>query len=100
MKSLKKKKLRNGFVRLKKVEHEEVSDEVHVEEEDVISEEGEEGQLCQHEVCSAREEEIGYMQSRTIWSVKPISDCWEKTGKAPVTVRWVDAQKAEGVRSR
>ena len=40
------------------------------------------------------------MQSRTIWSVKPISDCWEKTGRAPVTVRWVDVQKAEGVRSR
>ena len=40
------------------------------------------------------------MQSRNIWSVKPISDRWEKTGKAFVTVRWVDVQKAEGDRSR
>ena len=76
-----------------RVENEEVNDEVHVEEEDS-------NELCQHEVCSARQEEIGYMQSRSIWSVMPISDCWEKTGKAPVTVRWVDVQKAEGVRSR
>ena len=40
------------------------------------------------------------MHSRTIWSVKPISVCWERTGKALVSVRWVDVQKVEGVRSR
>ena len=45
-------------------------------------------------------EEIGYMQASTIWSFKHISECWDETGKAPVTVRWVVVQKAEGVRSR
>ena len=88
-----------------RVDHEDVKDDVHVEEEEL--QEQHENQLHeqhenldQHEVNIARKEEIGYMQSRSIWSVKPISDCWEKTGKAPVSVRWVDVQKAEGVRSR
>ncbi len=33
------------------------------------------------------------MQSRGIWKAKPIQDCWDKTGKSPVSVRWVDANK-------
>ena len=78
-------------------EHEDVKDEVHVEEEECMQHENE---LDPQEVSNARKEEIGYMRSRTIWGVKPISECWEKTGKAPVSVRWVDVQKAEGVRSR
>ena len=48
----------------------------------------------------AREEEVGYMEGRNIWTVKPIGECWEKLGKAPVSVRWVDTLKADGVRSR
>ena len=74
-----------------------VNDEVQVEEEECMQH-GKE--LDPHEVSNARKEEIGYMPSRTIWSVKPISECWEKSGKAPVSVRWVDVQKAEGVRGR
>ena len=42
----------------------------HVEEEDDNTQheqhEQHENELNQHEVCSARKEEIGYMQSRTI----------------------------------
>ena len=83
-----------------RVEHEEVDNNVHGEEEDDNIQHENENELNQQEVCSARKEEIGYMQSSTILSIKPISDCWEKTGKAPVTARWVDVQKAEGVRSR
>ena len=59
-----------------------------------------ENELDQREVSNARKEEIGYMQSRTAWSVKPIPECLEKTDKAFVSVSWVDVQKAEGVRSR
>ena len=29
-----------------------------------------------------------------------IEECWKKTDKAPVTVRWVDVLKATGIRSR
>ena len=42
---------------------------------------------------AAREEEVGYMHQRNIWRIVPISDSWEKTGKGPVSVRWVDTNK-------
>ena len=52
------------------------------------------------EVKAARKEEVGYMEGRNIWSIKPVAECWEKLGKAPVSVRWVDTLKSDGVRSR
>ena len=33
------------------------------------------------------------MKRRDIWEEKPVSECWEKTGKAPTSVRWVDTNK-------
>ena len=33
------------------------------------------------------------MQSRGIWKEVPTQDCWDKTGKGPVSVRWVDVNK-------
>ena len=44
-------------------------------------------------VREARKEEVEYMISRNIWDIRPVGECWEKTGKAPVTVRWVDTNK-------
>ena len=38
-------------------------------------------------------EEIGFMQSRRIWTEVPVAECHRKTGKAPVSVRWVDVNK-------
>ena len=52
------------------------------------------------EVQTARKEEVTYMKTRPIWTVRPRSECWEKLGKAPVSVRWVDSMKSTGVRSR
>jgi len=51
------------------------------------------GELPIKEVEAARKEEVGYMQSRSIWREVPIQDCWDKTGKDPVSVRWVDVNK-------
>ena len=51
------------------------------------------GELPLKEVRSARKEEIGYMQGRGIWKLVPETECWNKTGKEPVTVRWVDTNK-------
>ena len=39
------------------------------------------GELPYDKVKAAREEEIGFMEERGIWTLKPISECWEKTGK-------------------
>ena len=44
-------------------------------------------------VKAARKEEVNFMNDRGIWSLRPIEECWEKTGKNPVSVRWVDTNK-------
>ncbi len=52
-------------------------------------------------VREARAEEIEFMKSRSIWREVPIQECWDKTGRAPVTVKWVDTEKLGGqIRSR
>ena len=48
------------------------------------------GELLIKEVKAARKEEVTYMEKREIWGLSPIQECWDKTGKAPVSVRWVD----------
>ena len=48
------------------------------------------GKLDGELVAKARVEEIGYMKRRGIWRVVPQRECWERTGKAPIGVRWVD----------
>ncbi len=58
------------------------------------------GVLNLKDVMAARHEEVGYMQGRNIWSLKPIQECWDKTGKDPVSVRWVDTDKGDLIRSR
>ena len=44
-------------------------------------------------VREARLEEVGYMVGRNIWEERSVEECWKVTGKAPVTVRWVDTNK-------
>ena len=46
----------------------------------------------------ARNEEITYIETKGIWERVPVKRCWEKTGKAPTSGKWVDVQKGEGVR--
>ena len=53
-------------------------------------------QLDPEKVAAARDEELAYMQKRGLWRVVPIPP-----GVSPVSVRWVDVQKADGTtRSR
>ena len=54
------------------------------------------GILGGKEVSAARGEEVGFMERRRIWSVRPVRECWDETGKAPVSVRWVDTRKGSG----
>ena len=42
------------------------------------------------EAQAAKMEEIGYMANeRKLWTEVPLKECFEKTGKKPVSVRWV-----------
>jgi hypothetical protein len=52
------------------------------------------------EVGKAREEEIQELERR-VYEVVDVQEAWDKTGKAPIGVRWVDVLKKEGIyRSR
>ena len=44
-------------------------------------------------VKKARNEEAGVMKNRGIWTLRSVRECWEKTGKLPVSVRWVHTNK-------
>ena len=61
--------------------------------------------LPRDKVDVARREEVDFMvHQRKLWDEVPLADCWNKTGKAPMSVRWVDTDKGHGgdmqIRSR
>ena len=33
------------------------------------------------------------MMERNIWTLRPVQECYDKTGKQPTSVRWVDTNK-------
>ena len=51
------------------------------------------GMMNVGDVRKARCEEIEYMKSRGIWREVDVEECWKRTGKAPIGVRWVDTNK-------
>ena len=44
-------------------------------------------------VAASRLEEVEFMQTRGIWEVVDVSLCWQKLGRGPTTVKWVDTKK-------
>ena len=42
---------------------------------------------------AARMEEIAYMKKIGLFDEVPLEECWEKTGKAPTSTKWVDVNK-------
>ena len=52
------------------------------------------GDLPMKDVQRSRKEEVDYMVKRDIWGLVSTAECWDKTGKAPVSTRWVDTNKA------
>ena len=50
-------------------------------------------QLELKDVRIGREEEVKYMMARGIWKEVDVDEAWAKTGKGPVSVRWVDTDK-------
>ena len=82
-----------------RIKEEKINQEV-CEDEEIGWDDVKDQELNAEEVRSARKEEVGYMEGRNIWTIKPVAECWEKLGRAPVSVRWVDTLKSDGVRSR
>ena len=54
-------------------------------------------QLDEAGVVKAREEEMGEVHKHTVHVKVPVSDCWEKPGKAPIKTRWIDINKGDRV---
>ena len=46
-------------------------------------------------VRAARKKEMDYFASKGVWALRPRSECLEKTGRRPVTVKWVDVNKGD-----
>ena len=53
------------------------------------------GELPIGKVKEARKEEVTFMESRKLWDLVPEGECWEKLGKPPVSMRWVDTNKGD-----
>ena len=43
----------------------------------------------------ARTEELAYMKANGIYAKVPVDTCWAETGKAPLSLRWVDTNKGD-----
>ena len=48
-------------------------------------------------VKQAREDEMSEVRKHRVYTKVPISECWDKTGKAPIAVRWIDINKGDRV---
>ena len=47
---------------------------------------------------------MDYVKSKQLWVKRPKSECWQRTGRPPVSVRWFDTNKGDNqnpnIRSR
>ena len=48
-------------------------------------------------VREARRKEFEYFESKGVWSKRSIGECRRVTGRAPISVRWVDVNKGDDV---
>ena len=56
------------------------------------------GQVLKDElVLEARMKELAYFRDKGVWSKRPRSEARAKTGKGPVSVRWVDVNKGDDI---
>ena len=55
------------------------------------------GQLLDPKLVNAAgKKEMEHFDGKDVWVLRPIDECRRVTGKAPVTVRWVDVNKGDG----
>ena len=50
-------------------------------------------QLPIQKVKEARKENVTFIEGRKLWDLVPEDECWERTGKSPVSMRGVDTNK-------
>ena len=52
-------------------------------------------QLDTDKVISARSDEMAYFKKHRVYRKVPMSLCYEVTGKAPISTRWIDINKGD-----
>ena len=55
-------------------------------------------QLETEEVLKARQEELAWVKKQEVYVKRPISECWAVTGKAPITLKWIDRNKGDSTK--
>ena len=55
------------------------------------------GELVPELVRAARKSEIDYFRSMGVYDKVPEKECWDFTGCAPISVRWVDINKGDSL---
>ena len=48
-------------------------------------------------VKEARSEELEYFNTLPVWKVVETRECWDATGKPPISTKWVDVNKGDQV---
>ena len=48
-------------------------------------------------VYKARKEETGEVHKHKVYEKVPLTECWDKTGKGPIGIIWVDVNKGDKV---
>ena len=54
--------------------------------------------LRKEAVLKARQEELGWVHKQRIYTKVPLEECWQTTGKAPITLKWIDKNKGDQYR--
>ena len=54
-------------------------------------------QLPTEEVLKARQEELQWIHKQKIYEKRTLDECWEVTGKAPITLKWLDRNKGDSL---
>ena len=54
------------------------------------------GQPLNPELCRiARQKEIDYFRNKGVWDMRRIQEAWARTGRPPISVRWVEVNKGD-----
>ena len=54
-------------------------------------------QLPTEEVLKARQEELQGIHKQKIYEKRTLDECWEVTGKTPITLKWIDRNKGDSL---
>ena len=46
---------------------------------------------------AARKKEMDFVRDKGLWVKRSVNECWKRTGRPPVIVRWVETNKGDDV---